>query len=76
MSKKAKSKTAVKSNPANSTLMYKAKKQFEAGVRADTTAALKKPATIKELAKRMHVEVRKANNLVRWLVWQGYVTRA
>ena len=67
-------KAKTKEKPAAP--VYKVKKQFESGVRADCTKAVGKGATVEQVATRMKIKVGTAKNLVRWLSWNGYLSRA
>jgi hypothetical protein len=56
--------------------VYKVKKQFPNGVRADFTKAIPKSgAPLRAIAKKAGVEVRKARGYAYWLASNGFLTR-
>jgi hypothetical protein len=66
----------VKAGAAALARVYRVKKQFEKGVRADFTKAIPKDgASLEVIAKKAGVPVGKAKNLAYWLTANGYLTR-
>lgn len=76
-------KSAVTAKPAKLVIgdgalntVYKVKKQFPNGVRADFTKAIPKTgAALSVIAKKAGVEVRKARGYAYWLASNGFLTR-
>jgi hypothetical protein len=81
--KKSEKKTAAPKTTKPATVgepalvkVYKVKKQFESGVRAEFMKAIPKDgATLAAIAKKAGVEIGKARGYASWLAANGYLTR-
>lgn len=74
--KKAAKATKLAIGDAALATVYKVKKQFPNGVRADFTKAIPKAgAPLSTIAKKAGVEVRKARGYAYWLASNGFLTR-